>query len=160
MTTFDHSAKMPFDMPPQMGWQPPSSANRLELAFGFAVNGEKGLGDATGGHLTFTPQARTNPNRYSARVTADTGEIWTYGQSDFEFGSEQAGIIIDRVDPRGKAMMAAISHGMRLKVDILVDGKIDQSDTFDPSNTIERDKLISYARHLVETRDPRVCKAI
>ncbi len=158
LSTFDPSPKLPFQMPPSLGWRPPSTADAIEMAVG--GHGGQSLGDLTGGHVMFTPKVIAGAAHYTARVTAGTGKAWTYGPGDLEFGREKADFGINADDPRGSGVLAAIGHGTRLKVDILFDGKIEQSDTFDPSNVTERDKLVAYARHLVETRDPRVCKPI
>ncbi len=158
LSTFDPSPKLPFQMPPSLGWRPPSTADAIDMTVG--GHGGQSLGDLTGGHVMFTPKVIADAAHYTARVTANAGEVWTFGPGDLQFGDEKAEFVINADDPRGSGVLAAIGHGTRLEVDILFDGKIEQSDTFDPSNTVERDKLVAYARHLVETRDPRVCKPI
>jgi len=158
VSTFDHSAKLPFDMPPQLSWQPPSTTDTVEMVVGWY--GGKALGDLTGGHVMFTPRVMADAGQYWVRVTSDDGEVWDYGPGDLEVGAEKAELNIDRNDPRGRAILAAIGHGTRMKIDILLPGKIEQTDIVDPSNTSERNKLVAYARHLAETNDPRVCKPI
>lgn len=158
LSTFDHSPKLPFNMPSRIFWQPPSSGDGIELLVGW--QGDKAVGGLTGGHVMFTPRAMANAGRYAARVMASPGEIWTYGPSDLQFVVDHAIFVFDGGNARGRAILTAIDHGTPVTVDILLDGKVEQSNSFDPSNIKERDKLRAYADHLVEIKDPRVCKPI
>jgi len=158
ISRIDHSPKMPLDMPRQVVWQPPSSSDAIKMGVG--SYGGKVLGELTGGHVMFTPGVMADAGNYTIRVRSKAGDLWTYSSADLEVGPEKASVGFDGNEPRGRAILAALSHGTPITLEILQAGKIEQSDTFDPSNINERDKLVAYASHLVEINDPRVCKAI
>lgn len=158
MTKSDPSPKLPFDMPQQVFWQPLSSTEAIEMVVG--GRGGKALDALTGGHVTFTPQVAADASQYTVRVRSDLGETWSYGPGDVEAGADKSEAYLDWNDLRGAAILTALSYGRRLTVEIVVGDNIEQSETFDPSNTGERDKLVAYASHLVETNDPRVCRPI
>ena len=139
-------------------WTPPSSARTFEMGIGYVWRADKPIGDVVGAHVTFTPATVADAADYRVRLTDSTGEVWTCEASDLQVRPEQDDVPIVGDDVRGEAIIAAIDRGERVTVEVLREGKVEMTGTFDFSNIQARDALVAKASHLAERNDPRVCK--
>ncbi len=139
-------------------WTPPSSAKTFEMGIGYVWRADKPIGDVVGAHVTFTPAAVADADDYMVRLTDSAGEVWTYGISDLQVRPEQDDVLIVGDDVRGEAIIAAIDRGERVTVEVVREGKVEMTDTFDFSNIKARDILVAKASQLAEANDPSVCK--
>jgi hypothetical protein len=153
-----HEETRPAGTSSWVSWTPPASAKTTEMSIGYLWSVKAPIGDVIGGGVMFTPATPAVADDYTVRLTTGAGAVWTYEPADLDERPGEDDVTIDPQDVRGSAILAAVGRGERVTVEIIRDGTVETTNTFDFSKTQARDALVVQAIGLVEHNDPSVCK--
>jgi hypothetical protein len=154
----DHPAVRMIPPPAGIAWYPPASGASVAVVFDYDGSDLSQLGAPSEVYAEFMSPDNVKPGQYSASVSNGGAQSWQFDQGYTDFITDQVKIPFQNDGSGGKAVATEMSQNEHIKVDILTGGKAGMSENFNLSVTEGRDQLLAYARHLVETDDPRVCR--
>ncbi len=155
----DGSRKLPFAIPLQIIWNPPSSGPFVDLTLGYQSDPAiKSFGMPAAGHAQFKPVQWSTAKQYEVLVSAEGGAKWRFNSAEIDFGTDLADVIFRPETPKGKAVLQAIADGKRIEISVSKDKEPFASETFTTATTSLQNEALVEAVRLVETRDPEACK--
>lgn len=153
--------------PATISWHPPSSSASVDLEFFYGGSDLSKLEAPTFATASFAPLDGVKPEHYAVTVISDDARPRHFTGAQTDFMTDDMRMTLADASPAGftnarseenKISVLALSQSSHTKVAITGGDHDALSSEFDTSATKGRDQLLAYARHLVETQDPRVCR--
>ena len=163
----DHPAIKMMPPPATISWHPPSSNDSVDLVFFYGDGDLQKLGAMTDAAIIFAPFEVAEPEQYTTTVTSDGAQTWHFAKATSEIMTGQMEVTLADAAPNAftnarsdedKVSALALSQTKHLTITVANGRSSEMTTRFDTSAIAGRDQLIAYARHLVETRDARVCR--